>query len=69
MLETIMKSEDDLAIDIVALKQAVKEHAKEATDEAAYDTLEAGFMKQFKAEPLAVAEETKPEQPAEAKNA
>lgn len=69
MLETIMKSEDDLAIDVAALKLAVQEHAKEVTDEAAYDTLEAGFMKQFKAEPLKVAEVEKPEQPAEAKNA
>ncbi len=69
MLETIMKSEDDLPIDVVNLKLAVKEHAKEATDDTAYDTLEAGFAKQFKAESLKPVEEVKTEETVEAKHA
>lgn len=60
MLETIMKSDNDQAIDIAGLKQAVKERAKEATDEAAYDKLEDEFLKKFRAEPLAAAPAEKP---------
>ena len=52
MLEVIMKSDDDRAIDIVALKNAVKEHAKEAKTEEDYDRLEEQFLKDFRAQPL-----------------
>lgn len=71
MLEVIMKSDDDRAIDVAALKTAVKEKGATVSKEEEYDALEAEFLGAFRAEPLAPAdtkpakeaapEETKPE--------
>lgn len=53
MLETIMLSPDDRAIDIAALKQAVREAAPRATDDAAYDAIEQELLAKYSAQPLA----------------
>ena len=69
MLETIMKSEDDRAIDVAKLKVAVKEQGANATSEEEYDRIEADLYEQFSAHILA---ETKPgdePQPAEQEKA
>jgi F-type H+-transporting ATPase subunit alpha len=52
MLETIMLSPDDRAIDVAGLKTAVKERAKDAKTEEDYDRIEAELLKQFGAELL-----------------
>ncbi len=52
MLEVIMHSPDDRAVDVEALKQAVKARAAEAKSEADYDRIEAELFTQFAAEPL-----------------
>lgn len=57
MLETIMLSPDDRVIDVAALKQAVRELASQATDDAAYDRLEAQLLDKYAAKPLAAAPE------------
>ncbi len=62
MLETIMLSPDDRVIDVAALKQAARELAPQATDDEAYNRLEAELLEKYGAQPLAAAEE----QPAEA---
>jgi hypothetical protein len=53
MLETIMLSPDDRSIDVAALKKVVKERAPEATDDAAYDRIEAELLDAYGAKPLA----------------
>lgn len=67
MLETIMKSDDDRAIDVLALKKAVKERAKTTESEDAYDALEQELFDQFAATPVveAESEETPAETPEE----
>jgi F-type H+-transporting ATPase subunit alpha len=64
MLEVIMNSPDDRAIDVAGLKIAVKDRAAEAKGDEGYDRIEAELFKQFSAEPLAAkpAEEPKPEE-------
>ncbi|MEO5691348.1 MAG: sodium-transporting two-sector ATPase [Candidatus Saccharimonadales bacterium] len=52
MLETIMASTDDRAIDVPGLKKAVKQVAVGLKDESEYDDKEAELFKQFSAEPL-----------------
>lgn len=52
MLETIMNSDNDLAIDVAGLKQAVKGRGADIKTEEDYDTLEAELLKQFRAEPV-----------------
>ncbi len=52
MLETIMASTDDRAIDVVGLKAAVRESAKLVKEEADYDSIEQELLKRFSAEPL-----------------
>lgn len=52
MLETIMLSPDDRPIDVAALKKAVRERAAEATDDAAYDRIEAELLDTYAAKPL-----------------
>lgn len=71
MLEVIMNSDDDRAIDIAALKKAVKEHGKEAKAEEDYDKLEQKFLTDFRAQPLEPVEqkEETPAPEAEAKHA
>lgn len=54
MLETIMLSPDDRAIDVMALKKAVKELAPKATDDDSYDALEAQLLDTYGAKPLPV---------------
>ena len=63
MLETIMKSEDDRAIDVAKLKDAVKARSSEATSENEYDRIEAELFAQFAAETL----EDKTSEPSEEK--
>lgn len=65
MLEVIMNSPDDRAIDVAGLKIAVKDRAAEAKSDEDYDRVEAELFKQFSAEPLTAkpAEEPKPEEP------
>lgn len=75
MLETIMLSPDDRPIDVTALKKAVRELAPQATDDEAYNRLEAELLDTYAAQPLAApseptansqqpAETTPPESPA-----
>ena len=47
MLETIMHSPDDRAIDVIGLKTASKDAAKKAKDEKDYDAIEADLLKKF----------------------
>lgn len=63
MLEVIMNSPDDRAIDVAGLKKSVKEHAAEVKTDEDYDRIEAELFKQFSAEPASAkpAEEPKPE--------
>ena len=56
MLETIMKPEDDRAIDIVALKSAVLELKDQAADETLYDAKEVELLERFGAKQLAAVE-------------
>lgn len=56
MLETIMLSPDDRAIDVEGLKAAVRELAKTVTDEAQYDAIEADLLTRFGAQPLTTVE-------------
>lgn len=65
MLEVIMHSPDDRAIDVAGLKKAVKERAPEAATEDDYDRIEAELFTQFSAEPAVAkpAEEPAPEEP------
>ena len=51
MLETIMLSPDDRPIDVAALKNSVKERAKEVNSEEDYDRIEAELFKAHSAEP------------------
>lgn len=60
MLETIMLSPDDRPLDVAALKQAVRELAAQATDDAAYDRLEAQLLETYAAKPLEAKAEEKP---------
>ncbi len=50
MLEVIMNSPDDRAIDVAKLKEAVRERAKDAKTEEDYDAIEAELFKQYSAE-------------------
>lgn len=52
MLETIMKSDDDRAIDVKALREAVKTRAAEATSDEAFDRIESELLDQFRAQAL-----------------
>ncbi len=52
MLETIMASTDDRAIDVAGLKTTVKQVAGSLKDETEYDAKEVELLKQFSAEPL-----------------
>ncbi|MGB3009098.1 MAG: sodium-transporting two-sector ATPase [Candidatus Saccharimonadales bacterium] len=52
MLETIMKSDDDRAIDVIQLKEAVKQRATEAKTDEDYDRIESELLTKFRAEPL-----------------
>ena len=52
LLETIMKSNNDLAIDVPGLKQAVKGRGADMKSEADYDALEAELLQKFRAEPI-----------------
>jgi len=76
MLETIMLPTDDQQIDIPALRQAVKDEAKNVKSEEDYDKVEAELLKKFGAKKVEAADESKAEkaeapteekQPAEAK--
>jgi len=60
MLETIMLSPDDRSIDVAALKKVVRERAPEATDDAAYDRIEAELLDKYAAQPLAAATDGQP---------
>lgn len=53
MLEVIMHSPDDRAIDVAGLKIAVKDRAAEVKADEDYDRIEDELFKQFAAEPLA----------------
>lgn len=55
MLETIMSSPDDRAIDIAGLRVAVKEMAKKVKAEEDFDALETQLLKKYGAEPLSAA--------------
>lgn len=57
LLETIMLSPDDRAIDVVALKASVQETAKTVSKEEEYDAVEADLLARHSAQPL----ETKPD--------
>jgi F-type H+/Na+-transporting ATPase subunit alpha len=63
ILETIMMSEDDRAIDVTGLKIAVKERAKSVEKEDDFDAIEKELFEQFATAPVQPDEET--EQPAE----
>lgn len=52
MLETIMKSPDDRAIDVANLKEAVKTRASEVKGDEDYDRIEAELLDQFGAKVL-----------------
>ncbi len=52
MLETIMLSPDDRAIDVAGLKQAVQEVAKDELSEDQYDSIEADLLAKFSAQQL-----------------
>ena len=52
MLETIMLSQDDRPIDVVGLKKAVLERAKDAKTDEDYDRIEAELLAQFAPTPL-----------------
>lgn len=52
MLEVIMHSPDDRAIDVAGLKAAVKGRATEVKSDEDYDRIEDELFKQFSAEPL-----------------
>jgi F-type H+-transporting ATPase subunit alpha len=67
MLETIMNSDSDLAIDVAKLKIAAKEHGKDIKDESDYDKIEADFIEQFRAKPLVVADDSKEPEPTDTK--
>ena len=60
MLEVIMNSDSDMAIDVAALKTAVKENQQPISEEADYDKLETTYLQQFRAEPLVEKAEEKP---------
>ena len=68
MLEVILHSPDDRAIDVAALKKAAKERAPEAKTDEDYDKIEAELFTQFSAEPVVAkpAEEPAPEAPPKA---
>ncbi len=57
LLETIMRSDSDAAIDIASLKQAVKGRGADIKAEEDYDKLEDEFLAKFRAETLAPVEE------------
>jgi len=63
MLETVLISDGETAIDIPGLKQAVKKVAAEAKEDTDYDRIEADLLKQFTIKPP---EPAKSESPAEA---
>ena len=52
MLETIMLSTDDRPIDVIGLKNAVPERAKDAKTDEDYDRIEAELLAQFAPAPL-----------------
>lgn len=56
MLEVIMKPEDDRAIDVPKLKEAVLAITETPADEATYDALEAELLEKFGAQQLAPVE-------------
>ena len=47
-----MKSDNDLAIDVPGLKQAVKGRGVDMKSDADYDALEAELLQKFRAEPI-----------------
>ncbi len=53
MLETIMLSEDDRPIDVVALKKSVKQRSSEVKGDEDFDRIEAELLKAHSAEPVA----------------
>ncbi len=61
MLETIMKSPDDRAIDVAGMKIAVKELAQQVQNDEDYDKLETELLERFGAKPLAPVEAVKSE--------
>lgn len=63
MLEVIMKPEDDRAIDVAKLKEAVLGITETPADEAAYDSKEAELLEQFGAQQLASVEAKPAETP------
>lgn len=66
MLEVIMKPEDDRAVDVPKLKEAVLAITETPADEAAYDALEAELLEKFGAQQLAPVEAApSEEQPAD----
>lgn len=67
MLEVIMKPEDDRAIDIAKLKQAVLSIAEAPADEAAYDAKGAELLEQYSAKPLVPVEAKPADAPADDK--
>jgi F-type H+-transporting ATPase subunit alpha len=68
MLETIMSSPDDRAIDVAGLRVAVQEVAKTVKAEEDYDKAEAELLEKFGAKPLKK-EDKKPDETAEAEPA
>ncbi|MFZ1458922.1 MAG: sodium-transporting two-sector ATPase [Candidatus Saccharimonadales bacterium] len=69
MLETIMKSDDDRAIDVVKLREAVKTRAEEAKTDEDYDRLETELLAAYRAEKLEPAAAPSGEKPPEEKPA
>ena len=69
MLEVIMNSDNDLAIDVPALKNAINEQGKTIKEEIDYDNVEATLLKQFRAEPLVEKKEEEPKTEAKVENA
>lgn len=61
MLETIMKNDTDLALDIAALKKATRDRAHEVAGEEDFDRIEEEFLRLFRAQPLATPEEKQAE--------
>ncbi len=64
MLETVLLSAGEIELDIVKLKELVKQVSKDAKEEADYDRLEAELLKQCTVTPPAPEVIAKPEVPA-----
>ena len=65
MLETIMNSPDDRAIDVAGLRVAVKEASSKVKAEEDYDKIEAELLAKFGAKPLEKKEAKPEEKPTE----